>query len=87
MVLASHYIIKDVLNLLESGKKDRLEEVCNIYRNRYREDEELLDVFDSVLSHITSEVETDPETLRNKLSELVASRRMEISGGRRLYAK
>jgi len=84
MTLASHYIFKDVLNLLDRGRKDRLKEVCDIYRDRYREDEELLAIFGSVLKHIHSEEDIDLNVLKDRISELIASRRMDALGGLRL---
>ncbi|MBU4341560.1 MAG: hypothetical protein KKB24_00960 [Candidatus Altiarchaeota archaeon] len=84
MVLASHYVLKDVLNLLEREKHGRLEEVCTIYRDRYTEDEELLEVFDSILKHISSG-ESDPETLMKRLTDLISVRRMEVSGDSKGY--
>ncbi len=83
MALASHYVLKDVLNLLERGRYERLEEICTIYQNRYTEDEELLELFDSILDYIDSNNKSDTEKLVKRLTSLISTRRMEISGGSR----
>lgn len=85
MVLASHYVLKDVLNLLERGKHERLEELCTIYWDRYAEDKELLEVFDSILKHLDSTEKSNAEDMAKRLTNLISARRMEVSRDSNMY--
>jgi len=85
MVTASHYILRDVLSLMERDRTERLEEVCSCYAKRYSSDEE----FQELVSQILLGLETDDngilEGLKPKISELITTRKIETSGGTKLW--
>jgi len=85
MVLASHYVLKDILNLLEREKHERLKELCMIYLGRYAEGKELIEVFDSILKHLDSTERSNAEDLTKRLTNLISARRMEVPEESKIY--
>jgi len=79
MFLANHYIFRDLLDLIERRKMQRLNEICNTYIKRYMEDPE----FQNVCSCINQYMDSDREHVRiseieDRLKELVNLRRRGI---------
>lgn len=78
MVFASHYIFMDLLNL-HSNNRGRLREVCELYGQRYSDDEEFQEITNLVLSAVNSHDEDALNGLEARIKELVISRRTKAS--------
>ena len=74
MVSASHYIFMDLLNL-HSNNRGRLREVCELYGQRYSEDEEFQEITNMVRSVVNSPDGDALVGLETKLKEIIISRR------------
>ena len=74
MVSASHYIFMDLLNL-HNNNRGRLREVCEVYGQRYSDDEEFQEITGMVLSAVNSRDESALNGLEARIRELVISRR------------
>jgi len=84
MVTASHYILRDVLSLLERDRTERLEEICSCYAKRYAGDKE----FQEIVTQILLALKTDDnllEELKPRISELITTRKIGTSGGTKLW--
>jgi hypothetical protein len=42
MILASHYVVKDVLLVLKSGDPEEIKKSCAMFSGRYKDDKELV---------------------------------------------
>jgi len=86
MVVASHYIFRDVLDLISRERIDRLEEVCDGYSRRYQDDQEFQEVCDWVNRYLHSDKSNgELNHIKERLGELIKIRRLEVSGGNRLW--
>lgn len=41
MIVASHYVIKDLLLVLQSGNSEEIKKSCTMFSSRYKDDKEL----------------------------------------------
>jgi len=86
MVVASHYIFRDVLDLISRDRMDRLEEVCDGYSRRYQDDQEFQQVCGWISRYMHSDKNNgELEHIRDRLQELIKIRRLEVSGGSKLW--
>ena len=42
MIIASHYVVKDLLLLLEGGNAEEIKKSCKMFSDRYKADKELI---------------------------------------------
>jgi len=79
MIIASHYVMRDILRTLEQdpegGKK-----VFEKYVARYSKDKELLDVYNLYLEYLTNKKEETLSKVKNMLKDLISSRKSGIMG-------
>ncbi len=87
MVLASHYIFMDVLSLLERNRTERLEEVCTGYSKRYSDDDEFQELISIILTALEDSNNGVLDELKPRIRNAIASRRIETSGGTKLWFK
>ncbi len=91
MVYASYHVIKDILEIIEEKDLDKLQRECAKFCKRYPNDRELHELIcglDSKLSeYIVSKDEKTLEDLKSKLKDLVNIRKIETSGGDKLWFK
>jgi len=87
MVLASHYIFMDVLSLLERNKTERLGEVCTCYTRRYSDDDEFQELISPILVALEDNNNGVLDELKPRIRDVISSRRIEISGGTKLWFK
>lgn len=91
MVYASYHVIKDILEIIEEKDLDKLQKECAKFCKRYPNDGELHELIctaDSKLSeYIVSKDEKPLEGLKSKLKDLVNIRKIETSGGDKLWFK
>ena len=91
MVLASHHVIRDILEIVESGDLKELQDMCTKFCKRYPEDGELHRIICGVDSKISeymlSRDKKALEDIKAELTELMNIRKMETSGGERLWFK
>jgi len=52
MILASHYIIKDVLHTLRNADDDETVKICKKYTERYKEDSEFTGLCNMLVQYI-----------------------------------
>jgi len=91
MVLASHHVIGDILEIIEGGDLRELRDICTKFCERYPLDEDLRRIIcgaDSKISeYLISRDERILEDIKSELWELMNIRKMETSGGERLWFK
>ncbi len=89
MVLASYHVIKDILDIMDKGDPRELQVICDKFCERYPQDLELGRIIcepDSKLSeYIISGDGRLLEDLRSDLIKLMDLRKMETSGGNKLW--
>ncbi|MEA3254890.1 MAG: hypothetical protein U9Q22_03530 [Candidatus Altiarchaeota archaeon] len=84
MILASHYVIEDLLYMLKSGDLKRTKKLCEKFGSRYKNDSDLLRICNMVL--VPEEVDDKLlEDVQSRFKELSNARRLETSGGTRLW--
>lgn len=85
MTLASHYVLKDMLNSLEDvkGAKD----IFGKFYSRYSDDIELTDICKKFNKYLKSKDSKSLEDIKRDLKELVDGRSIETGGGGRLWYK
>lgn len=82
-IIASHYVLNDILLTLESGDIEDLRRVCEKYVSRYDNDDELIRVCSMVSGPKVGRKTLDD--MRCMLEELIDVRRLENSGGTDLW--
>ncbi len=87
MTIASHYVFMDLDELIKNERYVKLEDLSRKYCERYHKDEELKGVCESISNLVSSERYDELETLREELKELINTRKMQTSGGTRLWFK
>ncbi len=87
MVFASHYVIKNILRVLERKDITGGTELCEKFSSRYSEDRELLDVCSEFKSYLKTRDSKKLEKIKSTLRELKDIRERETSGGTRLWLK
>jgi len=83
MILASHYIFKDMLNALKNP--EAAEEVFDKFRKRYPEDMELVEVCKGFKKYMKSKESVQLERIKKILKTLEETRGMESGGGTELW--
>ncbi len=91
MVLASYHVIRDVLEIIESSDMEKLQDMCAKFCKRYPEDEEFRKIICGAVSKLSEYMLSRDETvlgdIKSELRELMNIRKMETSGGDRLWYK
>lgn len=91
MVFASHHVIKDIQDVLESGNIKELREITKKFCERYPKDEELMHIIcgeKSVLEeYILTRKDEALGNLKKELHDLWNLRQLESSGGEKLWFK
>jgi hypothetical protein len=82
-IIASHYVLNDILLTLESGELEDLRRVCQKYVSRYDNDDELIRVCSMVDSSKVGRKTI--EDMRCMIEDLIDTRRLESSGGTDLW--
>lgn len=85
MVVASHYVFKDMKRLLDRGDTEGLRDATNRYREIYCEDAELQELSERIKEHLLSENWKSLEELRGEIRELERMRQLQTSGGSRVW--
>jgi len=87
MVLASHYVIKNMFRVLESRDVVEAKEIFKKFSVRYSDDTKLVRIYNEYSKYLKSR---DPEKLdeiKSTLNRLKDIRKRETSGGTRLWFK
>lgn len=87
MVVASHYVFKDMKRLLEVGDMERLRDTTSRYCELYSEDAELQELSGKINKYLLSGNKEALEGLRSEIIELARRRQLETSGGSILWFK
>ena len=91
MVLASHHVVKDLLDAVDAKDVKNLREVCKKFCSRYPKDEELLRFICGEKSlaetYFASKDETILAKLKIELHRLWSLRQLESAGGDNLWYK
>lgn len=69
MVVASHYVLKDIKRILDMGDMERLRDTTNRYRELYSEDAELQRISGEINRYLLSGSKEDWEELRSEISD------------------
>ena len=85
MTLASHYVLKDMLNSL--GDIEEAKKVFKKFCSRYSDDIELMDICKAFNKYIKSKDSKSLEDIKRHLKELVDGRSIDTGGGERLWYK
>ena len=83
MIIASHYVLNDILLTLDTGEAEDIRRVCNKYVSRYENDDALIRVCNMALGSKVGKKAI--EDMRCMLEELIDIRRLENSGGTDLW--
>lgn len=91
MVLASHHIIKEMLNAIDKKDFKLLEELGKKFRQRYIGDDELQQILDGEKSPFEQYILTGDEAallkLKAELHRIWNIRQLESAGGEKLWYK
>ncbi len=82
-IIASHYVLNDILLTLDTGELEDIRRVCNKYVCRYGNDDALVRVCNMALGAKVGRKAL--EDMRCMLEELIDIRRLENSGGTELW--
>jgi hypothetical protein len=52
MLIASHYVVKDLLLVFQSGKAEEIKKSCKMFSDRYKDDKELVALCNQALEAI-----------------------------------
>lgn len=85
MILASHYVIEDLLHILEDGDIEEIRKICEKYCRRYKNDSDLIRICNMILDLEEEAGDEILEDIKSRLKELSNTRRLETSGGTRLW--
>ena len=82
-IIASHYVLNDILLTLDTGELDDINRVCEKYVSRYDNDDALIRVCRMASGSRVGK--KDIADMRCILEELIDIRRLENSGGTDLW--
>ena len=82
-IIASHYVLNDILLTLDTGEMDDIRRVCEKYVSRYDNDDALIRVCSMALGSKVGRKAI--EDMRCMIEELIDIRRLENSGGTDLW--
>jgi len=87
MILASHYVIKEIRRMLEVYNGAGVKERCEKFSRRYAYDKELKNICDKLEHAVESRDEKWIERLVNELKKLENIRKIETSGASELWLR
>jgi hypothetical protein len=91
MALASYHVLRGIVEIVERGDMGELQDVCAKFCERYPNDRELHKITCEVDSKISEYLITKDEKLlddvKAELTRLINIRKMETTGGDRLWYK
>lgn len=85
MIFASHYVIEDLLHTLEGGDIEEMRKMCEKYCGRYKNDSELIRTCNMIPIDLEEIGDETLKDIKSRLKELSSARRLETSGGTRLW--
>lgn len=86
-MLVSHFVLEDVLEDLENGDMEALKPKCQDIVKNYKRDHEGQKLCKEILEYIEEPEEGRGDKLKKKLENLIHSRKLESSGGKKLWFK
>ena len=88
MITASHYVIRDVLRMVESGDLEELHKMCGRYGALYKYDTEFKDILcNKIPEYMESKNSKKLGEIKSRLKELINVRKLRTSGGSMLWYK
>lgn len=84
MILASHYVVEGLLYVLEGGNPEDIKKMCEKYSQRYNHDSKLVNLCNMLIGPKEIDDKT-LEDMKSKFRELSNARKLETSGGTRLW--
>ena len=91
MVLASHHVIQEIIDVVDDNDMKKLREFCTKFCKRYPKDDSLQNIIcgesSLVEEYILSREDAVLEKLKSGLHKLWNVRQLESSGGERLWFK
>ncbi len=85
MGTASHYVFMDLEEMIKNEKYMKLKEISEKYCERYTEDEDLKRICCNIIELLKSKNYDGLEAIRNDLKRLISSRKLQTSGGTKLW--
>lgn len=86
-MIASHYVIADIIQTLEGGNISETEKIFRKFEKRYHKDKRLSCVFNEFEKHLIKPSEETLSDIMNKLKTLRATRKFESSAASALPLK
>ncbi len=87
MVLASHYVIKNICLILEQEDMDNVNAALDKFSKRYVDDLELHLLYNEFLKYLETRNKEDLVKIKAALVKLMVARKTETSGGSKLWFK
>ncbi len=87
MTVASHYVFKDLDEMIKHRRYAKLEEINRKYYSRYTHDKELAGVCGTIANLIASESYDELDTVSGDIKELIILRKIQTNDGRKLWFK
>ena len=85
MIIASHYVIRDIYNILEREGPVKGRKIIEKFIARYTNDQELKGIYDKYREYLISEDPEKLEDIKKDLMNLINIRQCESHGGSRLW--
>jgi len=77
MRVASHYIFRDMLGLIERRNLRGLDDICDTYSKRYKDDHEFQEVCNQISQYITPDKnEERMDDIKDRIIELINVRKI-----------
>lgn len=83
-MIASHFVLADILRTLESGNIPETEKIFAKFERRYHGDKKLQAAFKEFEEYLIDKEDTKLEDVKKKLKDLRVTRKFESSGGNTL---
>ena len=78
MIIASHYVVKDLLLIMKSGDAEEIRKSCAMFSGRYKDDKELVSLCNQALGIIEKKKkfkeDKDFKDIESKFEELERTR-------------
>ncbi|MFH1788497.1 MAG: hypothetical protein ABH834_03870 [Candidatus Altiarchaeota archaeon] len=80
-MIASHFVLADILQTLESGNVSEAEKIFAKFERRYHADKKLQEAYKEFEDYLMDKDDAKLKDVGKKLKELRATRKFESSGG------
>ncbi len=87
MIIANHYIIREILYMLRTGDNAKIIEICEKFSKRYTNDKKFKNLCDALKDAVSSKDGKRIEKIKKDLKRLENIRGFETSGGTELWFK